>query len=170
MYLPIQSTDTDISTTKIMIWLQMHWIGRHDLFSSMLVTTNNNKLKVPYYEKMVKQAFQSQLLSLRNERGDVHWPASSAQWLEISERGRPSPRWSSVCPVVSYQCFAMSLLGARYADCSVVGCNICAYILSHRKTEVTVVVFHFNDNVPSTLPYLQLLTLWSAMQWRLKQV
>ena len=41
----------------------------------------------PSGKTMLLQAVQIQLLLLRNERSHFHRPASSVQWLEISERG-----------------------------------------------------------------------------------
>ena len=71
--------------------------------------------------------------------------------------GRHSPlRWSTVCPVVREQCFAMSSLRARHANCSVVGCinqHKCLYsVPATEEQKRQWLRFIFNDNAPAILP------------------
>ena len=70
--------------------------------------------------------------------------------------GRHSPlRWSTVCPVVREQCFAMSSLRARHANCSVVGCinqHKCLYSVPAREQQKRQWLhFIFNVNVPAAV-------------------
>ena len=69
--------------------------------------------------------------------------------------GRSSPRWSSVCPAVRQQCFTMSLLKARHANSSVVGCknqHKCLYsVPATEQQKRQWLSFIFNDNVPAAV-------------------
>ena len=48
---------------------------------------DNSLCRPPTGKTVLLHVVQMQLLSLSKERRDFHWPACSARWLEISERG-----------------------------------------------------------------------------------
>ena len=119
----------NVQFTRIYLWLPswpsfilartfqeslVHLVPYHEkhVFSGLYINWSSLSLPAPRVRKannscMVSAAhplvkwrshrlFSFQLLLLRNERSHLHWPASSAWW-----GGRPSPRWSLVCPAVS---------------------------------------------------------------------
>ena len=70
--------------------------------------------------------------------------------------GRSSPRWSFVCPAVKQQCFAMSPLRTRQANCSVVGWKnqhqcLCSVPATEQQKWQWLRLIFFNDSVPAAV-------------------
>ena len=79
-------------------------------------------------------------------------PSSPQRYL----RGGPStPRWSLVCSVVRWQCFAMSSLRVSHANCSIIGCknqHKCLYsVPATEEQKRQWLRFISNDNVPAAV-------------------